>query len=51
METEEESICCKEMLEIEEERGQRKECIAEVCEFENVCLNASVQKKTHSLHQ
>ena len=39
METEKESICYKEMLEIEEERFQCKKCILEVGEFGNVCLN------------
>lgn len=44
METEEESVCCEEMLEIEEERFQGKKCISEVCEFEAVCLNSAVLK-------
>ena len=44
METEVESICCKEMEEIDEGRLGGKDCISEVNQFECVCLNPAVLK-------
>ena len=44
METEVESICCKEMAEIDEGRLGGKDCINEVNQFECVCLNPAVLK-------